>query len=124
MHAYDRTRDAQRSFRLDRMRSASLTEDTFEPRPEFRPERLRDATIARVWYAPEIARWRRERGARGLVDGAAIADQPVGSLEWLAAEILAARGQAIVLEPEDLRAHVAQRARALLDELTASKAPA
>jgi proteasome accessory factor BC len=124
IHAFDCTRGAQRSFRLDRMRNASLTEETFEPRPEFRPERLRDATIARVWYAPEIARWRRERGARGLADGAAIADQPVGSLEWLAAEILAARGQAIVLEPADLRSHVAERARALLDELAAARTPA
>jgi proteasome accessory factor BC len=124
VHAYDRTRDAQRSFRLDRMRSASPTDEEFEPRPEFRPERLRDATIARIWYSPAIARWRRERGARGLVDGAAIADQPVGSLEWLAAEILGARGDAIVLEPADLRKHVAERARALLDELAVSKAPA
>jgi proteasome accessory factor C len=121
VHAFDRTRDAQRSFRLDRMRAASLTDETFEPRPEFRPERLRDATIARVWYAPEIARWRRERGARMLADGAALADQPVGSLEWLAAEILGARGDAVVLEPEDLRTHVAERARALLEQLAASK---
>jgi proteasome accessory factor BC len=124
VHAFDRTRDAQRSFRLDRMRAASLTDETFAPRPEFRPERLRDATIARVWFAPEIARWRRERGARMLVDGAAIDDQPVGSLEWLAAEILGARGDAVVLEPLDLRKHVAERARALLGELAVSKTPA
>jgi proteasome accessory factor BC len=124
VHAFDRTRDAQRSFRLDRMRSASLTTDTFEPRPGSRPERLRGATIARVWYAPEFARWQLERGARPLVDGAAIIDQKVGSVEWLAAEILAARGQGVVLEPEDLRAHVAERARALLAELAAARAPA
>jgi proteasome accessory factor BC len=124
VHAFDRTRGGQRSFRLDRMRSASVTEEAFEPRPEFIPERLRGATIARVWYAPEIARWRLERGARELVDGAALADVPVGSLEWLASEILGERGQAIVLEPEDLRAHVAERARALLEELVAAKTPA
>ena len=124
VHAFDRTRGGQRSFRLDRMRSASVTEEAFEPRPEFIPERLRGATIARVWYAPEIARWRLERGARELVDGAALADVPVGSLEWLASEILGERGQAIVLEPQDLRAHVAERARALLEELVAAKTPA
>jgi predicted DNA-binding transcriptional regulator YafY len=124
VHAFDRTRGGQRSFRLDRMRSASVTGEAFEPRPEFIPERLRGATIARVWYAPEIARWRLERGARELVDGAALADVPVGSLEWLASEILGERGQAIVLEPEDLRAHVAERARALLEELVAAKTPA
>ncbi len=124
VHAFDRTRGGQRSFRLDRMRSAEVTDETFEPRPEFIPERLRGATIARVWYAPEIARWRLERGARELDDGSAVADVPVGSLEWLASEILGERGQAVVLEPQDLRAHVAQRARALLDELVAAKTPA
>jgi predicted DNA-binding transcriptional regulator YafY len=124
VHAFDRTRNGQRSFRLDRMRSASLTDETFEPRPEFTPERLRGATIARVWYAPAIARWRFERGARGLVDGAALEDVPVGSREWLASEILGARGEAVVLEPKDLRAYVAERARALLDQLAVEKAPA
>ncbi|MFL5931156.1 MAG: helix-turn-helix transcriptional regulator [Gaiellaceae bacterium] len=124
VHAFDRTRSAQRSFRLDRMRSATLTDETFEPRPGSQPERLRGATIARVWYGPEIARWRIERGARPLVDGAALADLPVGSEEWLASEILAARGQAVVLEPENLRRYVAERAQALLVQLTPERAPA
>jgi proteasome accessory factor BC len=124
VHAFDRTRGAQRSFRLDRMRSATLTNGTFEPRPGSQPERLRGAAVARVWYGPEIARWRIERGARPLVDGAAIADLPVGSEEWLASEILAARGQAVVLEPENLRSYVAERALALLDQLTAEHTPA
>jgi proteasome accessory factor BC len=124
VHAFDRTRGAQRSFRLDRMRSATLTDETFEPRAGSQPERLRGAVIARVWYSPEFARWRIERGARPLADGAALADLPVGSEEWLASEILAARGQAIVLEPENLRSYVAERARALLEQLTAERAPA
>jgi len=124
VHAFDRTRSAQRSFRLDRMRSATLTDERFEPRPGSQPERLRGAAIARVWYGPEIARWRIERGARPLADGAALADLPVGSEEWLASEILAARGQAIVLEPENLRSYVAESARALLSQLTAERAPA
>ncbi|HKG09189.1 MAG TPA: WYL domain-containing protein [Gaiellaceae bacterium] len=124
VHAFDRTRSAQRSFRLDRMRSATLTDETFEPRPGSQPERLRGAAIARVWYGAEIARWRIERGARPLVDGAALADLPVGSEEWLASEILAARGQAVVLEPENLRRYVAERARALLAQLTPERAPA
>jgi proteasome accessory factor BC len=124
VHAFDRTRGAQRSFRLDRMRSATLSDETFEPRPGSQPERLRGATIARVWYAPEFARWRIERGARPLVDGAAIADLPVGSEEWLASEILAARGQAVVLEPENLRSYVRERAQALLGQLTAERTPA
>jgi predicted DNA-binding transcriptional regulator YafY len=59
-----------------------------------------------------------------MVDGADLEDVPVGSREWLASEILGARGDAVVLEPEDLRAHVAERARALLDQLAVEKAPA
>jgi predicted DNA-binding transcriptional regulator YafY len=58
------------------------------------------------------------------VDGAAIADLPVGSEEWLASEILAARGQAVVLEPENLRSYVRERAQALLGQLTAERTPA
>ena len=33
VHSWDRTRDAQRSFRLDRMRRATLQKETFDPRP-------------------------------------------------------------------------------------------
>ena len=37
VHTWDRTRDAQRSFRLDRMRSARLQREAFEPREGFQP---------------------------------------------------------------------------------------
>ena len=53
----------ERSFRLDRMRSARLLDDRFEPRDGFEPHELRDARVARVCYSPEIARWQVERGA-------------------------------------------------------------
>src|SRR5205823_8876113 len=36
VHTWDRTRDGERSFRLDRMHSAKLTGERFEDRPEFR----------------------------------------------------------------------------------------
>ncbi|MFN2468679.1 MAG: helix-turn-helix transcriptional regulator [Gaiellaceae bacterium] len=118
VHTWDRTRDGERSFRLDRMRSARLTDRTFEPRVEFEPQGLRGATPARIWYSPEVARWRLERGgARGLVDGSAIAETAVGSPEWLIGEILSFRGEAVVVEPEDLRRRVARRAAELAGEL-------
>ena len=121
VHTWDRTRDGERSFRLDRMRSARLTDGTFEPREGFQPSRLRDARTARVLYTKAVARWAIERGARPLSDGAAVADVPVGSTEWLESEIFSYRGEAIVLEPEDLRKHIGERAKELANELGVSR---
>ena len=122
VHTWDTTRDAQRSFRLDRMRSAKLQRETFEPREGFRPDRLSSAAVAaRIWYAKRIARWKSEEGARFLADGAALAEKAVGSEEWLVGEILADRGEAVLLEPENLRKQVAQRAKSLTRELKVSR---
>jgi proteasome accessory factor C len=117
VHTWDRTRDGERSFRLDRMRSARLTDETFEPREGFEPSRLRDARTARVLYSQQVARWAVERGARPLKDGTALAELPVGSTEWLESEIFSYRGEATVLEPQDLRARIAQRAKELAADL-------
>jgi len=117
VHTWDRTSDGERSFRLDRMRSATLLEETFEPREGFEPTRLRGARVARVLYTPEIARYEIERGARKLAGGGALREIPVGSDEWLESEILSKRGEAMVLEPPELRARIAARARELAKEL-------
>ena len=122
VHTWDRTRDAQRSFRLDRMRSARIQRETFEPREGFRPDRLGSAAVAaRIWYSKKIARWKVEEGARPLSDGAALAEKAVGSEGWLVGEILAGRGEAVLLEPDDLRKRVAQRAKALARDLRVSR---
>jgi proteasome accessory factor C len=121
VHTWDRTRDAEKSFRLDRMRSAALSGETFEPREGFSPTRLGDARQAKVLYTDAVARWALERGARALSDGMALAEMPVGSPEWLVGEILSARGEAVVLEPEDLRRRIAERAKALAVELGVSR---
>ncbi|MEZ5099174.1 MAG: WYL domain-containing protein [Thermoleophilia bacterium] len=123
VHTWDTTRDGERSFRIDRMRSARALAETFEPRPGFEPRKLGGARSARVWYSPEIARWRLERKtATSLVGGAAIEERAVGSVDWLVGEILSYRGQAVVLEPGDLRAEVERRATALRKAL--AKTPA
>jgi proteasome accessory factor C len=125
VHTWDRTRDAQRSFRLDRMRSARLQRETFEPREGFRPDRLSSAAVAaRIWYSKRIGRWKVEEGARPLSDGAALAEKAVGSEEWLVGEILGDRGEAVLLEPENLRKQVARRAKALARELKVSRVAA
>jgi proteasome accessory factor BC len=114
VHTWDRTSDGERTFRLDRMRNAKLTRRSFEPRPGFDPHEFSGARLVRIWYSPQVARWEVEKGARPLRDGSAVAELRVGSTDWLVGEILAHRGEAVVLEPEELRSVVAKRARELL----------
>jgi predicted DNA-binding transcriptional regulator YafY len=121
VHAWDRTRDAERSFRLDRMRSAKLSKDRYEPREGFDPHEFRDARVARILYSPDVARWQLERGATPLRDGSALREIRVGSEEWLVWEVLGQRGEAVVLEPAELRPVIARRARELSQELGVSR---
>jgi proteasome accessory factor C len=117
VHSWDVDRDQPRSYRLDRMRRAKVLRKSFVPREGFDPSELHHATKARIWYSPAVARWEVEKGARPLVDGAAVAEKAVGSAEWLVGEVVAYRGEAIVLDPPELRARVAHRARELAAEL-------
>ena len=121
IHTWDRTSDGERSFRLDRMRSARLTDDVFEPRDGFDPHFLEDALQVRVRYGKPIARYRVERGATRLTDGSALATLRVGTRDWLIGEILADRGEAVVLEPADVRPAIAKRAAQLVRELRLSR---
>jgi predicted DNA-binding transcriptional regulator YafY len=99
-----------------------LTPETFEPRPAFQPRGLRDARTAKVLYLKGVtARWAVERGATPLKDGTALAEMPVGSAEWLIGEILSQRGEAVLLEPAEMRDAVASRARELASELGVSR---
>ncbi len=123
-HTYSRTSGGERSFRLDRVRSARLTKERFEPREGFDPREFANARSARIWYSPQIAPWMIERGATPLVDGSAARELQVGSHEWLVAEVLSHRGEAVVLEPADLRRTVARRARELARVLVPARASA
>jgi proteasome accessory factor C len=122
VHTWDVDRDEPRSYRLDRMRRATVSRKTFAPREGFDPSELHGATTARIWYSPTVARWEVEKGARPLVDGAALAEKAVGSADWLVGEVVSYRGEAVVLEPPELRARVALRARELAQELRPARA--
>jgi proteasome accessory factor C len=124
VHTWDVERDQPRSYRLDRMRKAKVLRKSFKPREGFDPAELHSATTARIWYSPAVARWETEKGARPLEDGSAVAERSVGSAEWLVGEVLSYRGEAVVLEPAELRARVAQRAKELGSELRPSRAKA
>jgi proteasome accessory factor BC len=120
LHAFDRTNDASRSFRLDRIRSAKKLREGFERRPEFDPERFAGTQTVGIWYSPAVARWEIERGATPLADGSAVKEVQAGE-DWLIGEILSFRGEAVVLEPAELRKRIAARAKELARELNVSR---
>jgi proteasome accessory factor BC len=122
VHTWDRTAGGERSFRLDRMREATLRDESFAPRESFEPRKLRDAGHALIWYSDRVARWEVERGARELVDGSGLRERPVGSEDWLVGEILSLRGEAVLLEPAALRERIAARAAELRELLRVAPA--
>jgi proteasome accessory factor C len=113
--SFDPERDGMRHFRLDRIKQATVTDETFEPRPEVDPAAEVDGWLrtgevqasrsARVWVSPERARWARE--ARRVVeersDGAVVVELSFAGVDWLVREILREAGDAAVLEPADAR---------------------
>jgi predicted DNA-binding transcriptional regulator YafY len=123
VHSWDPDKDDTRSFRLDRIRSATALEEVFEPRPGIEPDihgwpstgEVADSRLARVWMAPERARWAREdkRVVQELEDDAVIVELPYAGHRYLAREILKEAGDAVVLEPDDARQAVLEAAEAL-----------
>src|SRR5687767_12658988 len=123
VHVWDPEKDDTRSFRLDRIRSATVLDEQFEPRPGIEPDihgwpstgEVADSRVARVWVAPEPARWAREerRVVQELEDGAVIVEMPFAGHRYLAREILKNAGDAVVLEPDDARQAVLEAAESL-----------
>jgi proteasome accessory factor C len=123
--SFDPSRDDVRSFRLDRIRSAEICEETYTPRPEVDPAaqvagwprtgEVEASRIARVWFSPEQARWAREDRvvSAELADGAVIVERSFKGVEWLVREVLSEAGDAVVLEPADAREAVAAAVAAL-----------
>ena len=121
VHTWDRTVDGPRTYRLDRMRSARVTDERFDRREGFDPNYLFEPHVAVVWHSPEVARWKVERGARSLTDRSAVSELPFKTEEWLLSEVLADRGESVVLEPASMRRTIARRARELQRELGVSR---
>jgi predicted DNA-binding transcriptional regulator YafY len=129
VHAFDPNRDASRSFRLDRIKSAVVSDKEFDPRPGMKPDvsgwpstgEVPDARNARVWISPERARWARETRnvVEDLKDGALVVDLPYAGTDYLAREILKEAGDAAVLEPEDARLAVLEVAERLAGRVAA-----
>jgi proteasome accessory factor C len=112
---FDPERDGVRHFRLDRIKRAEISADTFAPRPEVDPAAEVDGWLrtgeveasrtARVWVSSERARWARE--ARRVVaeraDGSVVVELSFAGVDWLVREILKEAGDAAVIEPADAR---------------------
>jgi len=115
---FDPEREAIRHFRLDRIKSASVTETSFEPRSDLdfaagvdgwlRTGEVPASSRAKVWISPERARWVREE--RTVIsegaDGSVVVDFGYAGLDWLVRNVLKEAGDAVVLEPAEARAAV------------------
>ncbi|HEX5145624.1 MAG TPA: WYL domain-containing protein [Conexibacter sp.] len=120
--SFDPQKEAVRHFRLDRIKSATVTDEPFEPRPEVDPAADVDgwprtgevpaSRRARLWISPDRARWAREERTvvEELRDGALIVELSFAGVAWLVREVLKEAGDAAVLEPEDARAAVREAA--------------
>jgi proteasome accessory factor C len=124
VHSFDLEKDSPRSYRLDRIREATVLDEGFEPREGVEPDvhgwlstgEVPAASSARIWVSPERARWAREdrRVLEDLADGAVVVERTFASREWLAREILKEAGDAVVLEPEEAREAVLHAAEELV----------
>jgi proteasome accessory factor BC len=124
--SFDPSRDSVRHFRLDRFKSATVTDERFEPRADVDPAADVDgwprtgevpaSRRAEVWISPERARWAREERTviAELGDGAVIVELGFAGVDWLVREVLKEAGDAAVLEPVDAREAVRNAAEAML----------
>ncbi len=121
-------REAERIFRLSRVRSAELTDRIFDPPEDFDPAAFlnRELTIpaegARevvIRFAPEDARWVQERWSEDYLD-----PQPDGGLlarlydvsdEYVLAYVASFGGRSSIENPPELAEKLRKQARAALD---------
>ncbi|MFY9469973.1 MAG: WYL domain-containing protein [Solirubrobacterales bacterium] len=130
VHTWDRSREAPRDFRLDRIKSVAVLTEEFAPRDDMIPDldgwprtgTVSTATVARIWIDPRVARRVREEHepVLELKDGAILIELPYGGINWLVTEIFKFGGDAVVLEPADARDAVRDAAKALKAEVAAS----
>jgi proteasome accessory factor BC len=124
VECYDLTKEGIRHFKLDRVKEAAPTGETFEPRPEVEEiagvegwmtdGEVPTAQVARVWVSPERARWLREERTvvEELADGAVVVELPYAGTSWLVREILRGAGDLVVLEPDEAREAIAKEVAA------------
>jgi proteasome accessory factor BC len=126
LHAYDPKKNDTRTFKLERIRAATVLSDKFERRPDVSVDdlswpvtgQIENSQVAKVWVAPEQAARTKEarRVFAELADGSVIAELRYAGDDYLIAQILREAGDFVVLEPEEARAAVLSAAEALVAE--------
>ncbi len=123
--AYDPAKEATRHFRLDRMKDVALG-DRYEPRADLDPladiegwprtGEVEGSRVAHVWISADQARWVREERSvvAELEDGSIVVEWAFAGEGYLVKAILKEAGDAVVLEPADLRDAVLSAAERLL----------
>ncbi len=126
--SYDPSRGSVRHFRLDRIKSATVTDTPYEPRSDVDPAadaggwprtgEVPASSRARVWISPERARWAREERSvvAELSDGAVIVELGFAGVDWLVRETLKEAGDAAVLAPAEARDAVRRAAEAIASD--------
>jgi len=123
---YDPAKEDMRHFRLDRIKRAEVLDRAYAPRPELDPVAdiegwpqtgtVGGSRVARVWISAEQARWAREERTvvAELDDGSIVVEWAFKGEGYLVKEVLKEAGDAVVLEPADLRDAVLAAAERLL----------
>ena len=119
VECFDLTKEGIRHFKLDRIKEASTSSESYEPRQEVEElagvegwmtdGEVPTAQVARVWVSPERARWLREERTvvEELADGAVVVELPYAGTSWLVREVLRGAGDLVVLEPDEAREAIA-----------------
>jgi proteasome accessory factor C len=119
VECFDLTKEGIRHFKLDRVKEAVASSESYEPRQEVEElagvegwmtdGEVPTAQVARVWVSPERARWLREERTvvEELADGAVVVELPYAGTSWLVREILRGAGDLVVLEPDEAREAIA-----------------
>lgn len=128
LNAYCRSAAAGRLFRLERILSARLTDERFEERADIDliktdfediDPRTFAATHAVIRFSPVVARWMEERPELDLIehheDGSADYALHYTDLAWAARRVMQYLGEAVVVEPEELREEVRRMTESLLE---------
>lgn len=124
--AFCETVGAERTFRVDRIAEATLTEAAFVPPSDVRPydeevfaRSVPDCAIV-VFEAGEEVDSRDWPGAESelLPDGSVRLSIPVADRRWLARRVASRLGRARLVEPQDMQESVAAMANTLLEDAT------
>jgi predicted DNA-binding transcriptional regulator YafY len=117
-------RSATRAFRLDRVLSAIMLEESYDVPAEFDPaEHLSDGRVYRaddfqevtVRYSAGIARWMSEQGPVELLDdGSVLVRYSVADTRWLVRHALEHGPDAEVVAPPEIRSEVTRAIRKVL----------